>query len=163
MGKLNNKNTPPKPKIPKLTPVQRLVLTLWTLILVVLSLFFFRRFGTKVMLLMIVVVPLIGMLFGMRMLDKFDKFGKALGLIPAEPKPKPPSGAVQFKAFVEFLRSQQERGEFTKDELRSYCNTHALEYETLLQLGQQKKWFREMGSAMVITCSGMEMLGAQTA
>jgi hypothetical protein len=162
MGTANQK-TPPKPKPPKLTPAQRLVLTLWTLIVVVLTLIFFRRFGAKVMLLMLVVVPVIGLLFGLRMLDKFDKFGKALGLIPAEPKPKPPSGAEQYKAFVEFLRSQQERGEFTKDEMRKYCQTHALEFDTLLQLGQQKKWFREMGSAMVITSSGMEMLGAQTA
>ena len=154
MGILNKK----KPETPKLTTTQRLILTLWTLVVVVFTMIFFRRMGMKVMLLMLVVVPVVGLLFGLRMLDKFDKIAKSLGLIPAEPKPKPPSGAVQFQAFVVFLKDRQERGEFTRDELRNYCNTHGLEFDTLFQLGQQKGWFKEMGSAMVITSSGMDML-----
>jgi hypothetical protein len=147
-----------KPELPKLTSLQRLVLTVWTLLVAVFTMMFFRRFGPKVMLLMTVVGPVVGLLFGLRMLDKIDRIAKSLGLVPEVPKPKPPSGAVQFKAFLEFLRSQQDRGEFTKAELRSYCGQHALEFETLLQLGNQKGWIREMGSAMVITSTGMEML-----
>jgi hypothetical protein len=157
MGIFTKKNSK-EPPAPKLTTIQRLVLTVWVLLVTVFSMFFFRRFGARVMLLMCVVMPVLGLLFGLRMLDKIDRLAKALGLIPAEPKPKPPSGTVQYQAFIEFLRTNQERGEFTRAEFETYCMARSLDFDSLLELGRKKGWFRQMGSALVITSVGMEVL-----
>ncbi len=152
---------PNSPRAPKLTPTQRLVLTLWTLIVAVVCLIFFRRFGPRVFMLMMVVGPLIGgVLFGLRMLDKLDGWAKLLGLVPAEPPPPGPSGTEQYAAFVEFLRSHEERGEFALGELQRYCRERVLTFAKLHPLGLQKGWYREMGSTFVLTSTGMEMLAA---
>ena len=109
----------------------------------------------------LILVPLIvGVLMGLRFMDKFDELAKKFGFAP---KPSPPgqdpeSSGKQFDAFLSFLRRHQSRGQFTTSDLRTFCEKNGLKPETMIYLGEKKGWFREMGGAYVITSQGEEML-----
>lgn len=151
-----------KPNFPKLTPTKRLILTLWTLVVVMLTLYFFRKLGPRVLLAALILVPLIfGVLLGLRWLDRFDQIARRFGLGAAEPvagKTAEPPADKAFDAFLAFLKRHRSQGQFTRTELQRFCNENALQEETLIRIGRKKGWFSEMGGAFVITSAGEEML-----
>lgn len=159
---MNNAPKSPKPKkkpLVKLTPTKRLILVLWTGVVVVFTFMFFRRFGPRTMLAALIIVPLIvGVLMGLRFMDQFDEALKKFGLGPKPPEPESESAGKQFDAFLAFLRKHQSRGEFTRTDLRKFCESNGLKEETMIHLGQKKGWFSEMGGAFVISSAGEEML-----
>lgn len=158
---MNNPFSKKKPQPPKLGPTKRLILVVWTCVVMVFTLIFFKRFGPRILLAAMILMPVIfGLLLGLRFMDKFDDLAKKFGFAPKPPPPgqDPESSGKQFDAFLAFLRRHQGRGQFTSSELRAFCEKNGLKPETMILLGQKKGWFREMGGAYVITSEGEAML-----
>lgn len=158
---MNNPFSKKKPLPTKLGPTKRLILVVWTCVVVVFTFIFFRRFGARTLMAALILVPLIvGVLMGLRFMDKFDELAKKFGFAPKPPPPgqNPESSGKQFDAFLTFLRRHQSRGQFTRTELRKFCESNGLKEETMIHLGQKKGWFSEMGGAFVISSEGEAML-----
>ena len=150
-------NPPSKKPGPKaLTPTQKLILTGWTLFVVLLTFLIFGRAGARILMVALVLMPLIfGVLLGMRMLDKFEEIAKAFGWAPkATESAANPNVSQHFDEFISFLKSHQPRGQFTAAELRRFCDARELKEETLIALGRKKGWFTQMGGAFVISSEG---------
>ena len=148
-----------KPTPTPLTPAKKLILTGWTLFVVMLTLILFRGVDGRIKLAALVLMPVIfGLLLGMRMLDRFDEIAKSFGFNPAPPAPPGPGAAKTFDDFLAFLKSHQTKGQFTTTELRKFCEKRNLQEVTLIAIGQKKGWFHEMGGAYVISSEGDAML-----
>ena len=62
-----------KPSPSPLTPTKKLILTGWTLLVVLITFMLFRGAGGRVLMAAMVLMPVIfGLLLGMRMLDRFE-------------------------------------------------------------------------------------------
>lgn len=142
-----------------LTPTKKLILTGWTLLVVLITFMLFRGAGGRVLMAALVLMPVIfGLLLGMRMLDRFDEIAKSFGLKPGPPSPPGPGASKTFDDFLAFLKSHQSKGQFTTTELRKFCEKRNLQEATLIAIGHKKGWFHEMGGAYVISSEGDAML-----
>ena len=81
-----------KPSPTPLSPAKKLMLTGWTLLVILFTFMLFRGAGPRVLMAALVLMPLIfGLLLGMRMLDRFDEIAKSFGFKPQAPEPPPVS------------------------------------------------------------------------
>jgi hypothetical protein len=152
-----------KPSFRKLTPIHKLVLTIWTLAVMLFAFMLFRGAGGQIRMAAVVLFGVIGgILFGLNILRKIDGFLVGLGLVPSEEAEAESTGKrPTLEDLLTFLKIHRRKGHFTKTDFAKWCEKEQFPADTMLKVALGRGLIHDRDGIFVISSAGEDLLEKQ--